>query len=108
LKSEGLGDLLFRRQVHADKYDADAFAGPLVFCQGRMEVVLSDESGLNQALADLLSQQAPSPLSVRKLKQKIDFTNRLPGEATANSRANHNAVPRRAVVAGIRDRSFAA
>jgi hypothetical protein len=33
-----------------------------VFCQGRMEVVLSDESGLNQALADLLSQQAPSPL----------------------------------------------
>jgi hypothetical protein len=60
LKGEGLGDLFFGGQVHTDEYNADALAGPLVFCQGRREVVLSDEAGLNQALADLLSQQTPS------------------------------------------------
>src|SRR5437667_237412 len=59
LKFQGLGNLLLGREVHAYKHDAHALASTLMFCQGRLQIVLGDEAGLYQALANLLTHSIP-------------------------------------------------
>ena len=55
LERERLGDLLLGREVHAYEHDAHTLAGALVLRQSRLQIVLSDEARLDQALADLLT-----------------------------------------------------
>jgi hypothetical protein len=60
LECQRLRYLFFRRKVHPYEHHADAFAGTLVLCQSRLEVVFRNEAGLNQALTDLLAQLSAS------------------------------------------------
>src|SRR5205085_2886511 len=59
LERERLGDLLFRRQVHAYEDDANALTGALVLREGGLQIFFSDEAGLNQALTDFLAHPGP-------------------------------------------------
>ena len=56
---QGLGDLLFGREVQAYQDSADALAAPLMLRKGDLEVVLRDEPRLDEALADFLPHRRP-------------------------------------------------
>src|SRR4029079_17850245 len=76
LKRQRLRDLLFRREVHAHEDDAKALAGTLVLDQRVPEIVLGDQTGLDQALAYLLAHRKPSGLNAR-LNRNHDCTNAI-------------------------------
>ena len=58
LVGEGLGDLPFGGEIEADEHRAQAFACAFVLGQRRLEIVLSDEARLNQALTELFAHRS--------------------------------------------------
>ena len=62
LVGEGLGDLTLGGEVEAHEDRAQALAGALVLGQRRLQIVLSDEACLNQALTELLAHRSSGTL----------------------------------------------
>jgi hypothetical protein len=69
LVGERLGDLALGGQIEAHEHRAQAFARPLVLGQRRLQIVVSDQACLNQALTELLSHLSSETLRVRICQQ---------------------------------------